>query len=123
MPEPEERTVRPFADFLTEQRGGVLHAELTDALNELVAAVNEHHKGGELVLRIKVKPATKSSYGAVAVADDVTIKKPAGERAEALFFVDRDSNLTRENPQQPRLPLRDVSAPADAADDSQAVEA
>lgn len=105
----DEKVVRPFADWLVEQRHGLLHAELTEALNELVAAVNEHAKGGELVLRVKVKPATKASHGAVAVADDVTIKKPVGDRAEALFFVDRHSNLSRENPQQPRLPLRDVN--------------
>lgn len=115
MPD-DEKVVRPFADFLIDQRGGLLHAELTDALNEVVAAVNEHGKKGEVILKITVKPATKNTHGAVAVADDVVVKKPIGDRAEALFFVDRHSNLTRENPLQPRLPLRDVSADADADD-------
>jgi hypothetical protein len=43
---------RPFLDFLREQRNGVLHDELSDALQECVAAVmtegggintNPHH--------------------------------------------------------------------------------
>ena len=119
----DDKQVRPFADWLMEQRQGLLHAELTDALNELVAAVNEHSKGGELVLRVKVKPATKSSHGAVAVADDVMLKKPVGDRAEALFFVDKHSNLTRENPLQPRLPLREVPAPGASPESSEEASA
>lgn len=105
----EEPTVRLFADWLTEQRNGLLHAELSDALNELVAAVNLTGKGGAVVLKVSVKPAAKVS-GAVVVTDDVLLKKPAGDRGDALYFVTKDNNLSRENPAQPRLPLREVPA-------------
>lgn len=119
----DDKVRRPFADWLLEQRQGVLHAELTEALNELVQSVNEHAKAGELTLKIKVKPATKSTMGALVVADDVAVKKPVGDRAEALYFVDRHSNLSRENPQQPRLPLREVGDDQPAAAPTHAQEA
>lgn len=117
-----EPTVRLFADWLTEQRNGLLHAELTDAMHELVTAVRDHGKGGELVIKIKVKPVSKSSYDALSVSDDVIVKKPVGERGDGLFFVDSHNNLRRDNPAQPRLPLREVgkdTATEDAADGAQ----
>lgn len=113
MPEPEpldEPTVRLFGDWLAEQRKGVLHAELSDALNELVAAVGQTGRGGDLILKVRVKPAAKMS-GAVVVTDDVVVKKPAGDRGDALYFIDKHNNLSRENPDQPRLPLREVGQP------------
>lgn len=34
-------SARPFTDFLRDQRNGKTHSELSDALQELVAAVND----------------------------------------------------------------------------------
>src|SRR4029077_2275137 len=73
MKDPKEsvhdRQVRPFADFLREQRSSQLHTELSDSMNELVARVYEVGKAGELPLTISVKPAAKNSE-AVIVGDD-----------------------------------------------------
>lgn len=117
MPEstPEEteegRHVRPFADWMVEQRKGALSNEMADALNTLVDAVNSHHKGGTLTLRIAVKPA-HSGDGMVLVTDEVTVKLPEADRTPGLFFVDGNSNLSRANPAQPELALREVPSPA-----------
>ena len=98
---------RPFADFLVQQRDGALHSEMTDALHELVEAVRAHGKPGTITFTLKVKPAGRLD-NAVMVTDDVKLKKPVGERGDSLFFVSLSGNLTRENPAQPRLPLREV---------------
>lgn len=96
-----DRTARPFADWLIEQRGGRLHAEVTTALGELLDAVIEHDKGGSLTIVIRVRPAGSGvGAGTVFVTDDVVVKAPSGERPAALFYVDDDRNLTRHDPRQ-----------------------
>lgn len=106
----EGRHVRPFAEWLLEQRRGVLAVELGEKMNELVDAVNTYHKGGSLTLTVKIKPAHRGE-GMVLVIDDVTMKLPEAEREEILYFIDKDANLSRANPAQPELPLREVPRP------------
>lgn len=105
---PEGRQVRPFADWLAEQRDGVLASELSAGLNDLVETVNVTGKVGTMTLKVTVKPTSKTGTGSVMVRDDITVKLPSAERVESLYFVDKNANLTRENPAQPRLPLRSV---------------
>lgn len=105
-----DKQVRPFADFLVEQRSGRTHTELGEALNELVEAVADTGKSGTLTLTLKVKPAGKAE-GMVTIVDDVIVKPPKGERGEAIYFIDANHNLTRHNPAQQTLPLREVPAP------------
>jgi hypothetical protein len=108
MPDMQDRHARPFAEFLREQRSGTTHDELSQGLNALLESVSDTGKGGSLTLTIKVKPAGKGDHHMVVVSDTVAIKMPEGERGEAIFFVDDDFNLTRDNPRQPSLPLREV---------------
>lgn len=108
--EEEDRQIRPFADWMAEQRNGALHNDLSQSLNDLVDAVNCVGKGGTLTLTVRVNPASKHGEGSVLVSDDVKVKLPQ-ERGEALYFVDSDANLTRQNPAQPSLPLREVPRP------------
>lgn len=105
--ETDERHVRPFADWLHDQGRGVLAAELSDRLNELVEAVALHGKAGSLTLVIKVAPAGKNGH-TVVVSDEVKSKLPEGDREDSIFFVDEHCNLTRHDPRQQSLPLREV---------------
>lgn len=100
MSQTHDRRVRPFAEFLQEQRAGVLHAEVGEALNELVAAVHDIGKPGELTLIIRVKPAARNASETVVVEDEVKMKLPQQDRPAAIFFVDKEFNLTRNNPFQ-----------------------
>lgn len=104
MPEPDQTTApapepvrRPFTAWLTEQRRGALNTELTDALAELVEAVQLMGRTGSLTLTIKVIP-TKGDH--VGVIDDVKVNAPRPDRPESLWFVDADGNLTRNDPNQ-----------------------
>jgi hypothetical protein len=108
----EQRTVRPFADFLREQRKGSLHAELSEVLQELNLAVAEHQKGGKVTLTITIAPLKNQSGNMVVVTDDVTAKIPQADRGAAYFYTDADGNLRREDPDQMSFDsLREVEAP------------
>lgn len=97
---------KPFAAFLQEHRNGGLHAELSDGLALLVAACREHAKGGSLTLSVKVTPNADGMT--MTVSDEVKVKAPEASRGAALWFADEDGNLSRRNPLQPELPLREV---------------
>jgi len=98
----EEVQVRPFAAFLQDH--GNTHDELSVALQDLVAAVTKHGKAGSLTLKLTVKPAAKGMEHVLSVMDQITVKAPAGERAERIFYSDEHGNLTRRDPRQPELP-------------------
>jgi hypothetical protein len=107
MPEGERK---PFAAFLHEQRRGALHGELSEKLQELVLAVEEHRKAGTLTLTLSVKPF---GDGTVAITDKIVVKAPEGERGSGIFFADEDGNLSRDDPRQTRI--EDVIAERRAA--------
>jgi hypothetical protein len=109
-PETEpERQVRPFAEFLQEQAGGTLHAELSEKLHDLVQAVQETGKGGSIALKIDVKPIPGTDGRTLTVTDAVVTKLPKTERPKSIFFIDDDMNLSRTDPRQPVLTgLREV---------------
>ncbi|MFE7128915.1 hypothetical protein [Streptomyces sp. NPDC057617] len=105
----EQRTVRPFAAFLQEQSGGTLHAELSEKLHELLAAVRETGKAGSLALKIDVKPISGTDGRTLTVTDSVAVKAPKAERPKSIFFVTDDGNLSRTDPRQPVITgLREV---------------
>jgi hypothetical protein len=93
--------VRPFADFVREQRKGLLHDELSD---ELARVVQQVDKPGEVTLKLTVSPQGDM----VSVKDAVITKLPKPDRPPALYFTDDDGNLSRHNPAQPELPFRQV---------------
>jgi hypothetical protein len=98
--------MRLFADVLRDMRGGVSHDELSEALAALVRACVETGRGGEVVYTLSIKP-TKSAE-AVEISDKIGIKEPRNERGSSLFFVTANGDLSRNNPKQERLDLREV---------------
>lgn len=105
-------TARPFYDFLREHRNGVTHDELADALNELVAAVNEEGKAGTLTFTVSIKPMGKSD--GLEVSADIKVKPPKKTAGVSIFFSTPDNNLVRQDPRQQSMELREVapSSPA-----------
>lgn len=97
---------RPFSAWLTEQRRGSLHSELSEALAELGRACLEHQGAGEVTLKIKAKP--NKDGVSLTVTDDVKCKIPQPDRGAAIFFADDRGNLTRNDPRQQELGLREV---------------
>jgi hypothetical protein len=102
---------RPFMDFLREHRTGITHDMLSDALQELVAAVTQEGKAGKLVLTIGVKPLGKND--GLEVSAMVECKPPKETAGTAIFFPTPDNNLVRQDPRQQAMELREIT-PASA---------
>lgn len=95
----QEEEPQDFAVFLMALGKGRVYRELCQRLQELTAAVTDTGKPGTLTLTIGIKP--QSNTDAVTVSDKVTVKAPALDRPNSIFFVDEDNHhLVRDNPQQ-----------------------
>ena len=97
---------KPFGQWLLEQGNGGLHSELSEALQRVVQAVAETGKKGTLTLVVTVAPM--KAPGRVLVSDDVKVKAPE-ERSQSIFW-EHNGNLSRSNPFQEELPVREVPA-------------
>lgn len=101
-------TARPITDLLREHRRGQTLDDLSTALHELVIAVEEQRKAGQLTITIDMRPAGNSD--AFAVKIEHKLKPPKGEPGTAMFFVSPDNNLVRDDPRQATMELREVPA-------------
>jgi hypothetical protein len=106
---PQDPPAKSFAVFIQDQRAGALHNELSEALAEVVQRVIDLNKAGSLALSIKVSPAGKGQ-AAVFITDEVK-SKPPEDKQSFMYFSDGHGNISRSNPNQPELPLREVPAP------------
>ncbi|MGH8867104.1 MAG: hypothetical protein ACRDYU_03800 [Actinomycetes bacterium] len=107
----DEPRVRPFADFLLEQSSGHTHGELGEGLHDLIARVQDTGKKGSLTLTVVVEPM-KGDTSTLVVTDEIKLRLPEHDRKGSVFFTDRDGNLTRHDPRQLHLPLREVASEA-----------
>lgn len=98
-------------DFLREHRGGTTHAELSDALQELVDSVVDEGKAGKLTFSISIKPAGKS--GGLEVSDEIKLTPPKKTKSASIFFASPENSLVRQDPRQTTMELREI-APASA---------
>lgn len=96
MTDPDDR--QPFAAFLAAYQRGQLNSQLGDDLAELVAAVAEHGKKGELNLKVTVKPAGANAGAQLLVACETTFKPPKPTPPEQIFWADDDGQLLRNDP-------------------------
>lgn len=99
--------MRPFTDVLRDINGGKFADELSEAMSDLVASCASTGKGGELVLKIKLKPA-KGGNTVMTIDHDFKVKAPEFDRPQQFFFVAHGNTLVTENPQQRGLPFREV---------------
>jgi hypothetical protein len=122
----KDEGARSFAVFLAELNSGAAHSEVTAELHGLLKnlrAVAELRgpKGeakGSLTFKLNVEV---HANGVARLRYDIASKSPKADREDDAFWLTKHSNLTRKNPKQQELPLRDVSAPetrGDAAADA-----
>jgi len=98
---------RAFGLFLQELRDGRTHTELTTQMAALLEKVKETGKGGEITLKLKVKPAGRGSdVDKIVIADSITVTLPKPERGEDFFWLTEENDLSRNHPRQQSLELR-----------------
>jgi len=105
-----------FARTLQEVRSGHCLQEASEKLQELVSQVRLTGRSGELVVRLKVKPASRGEAVTLMVEDDVSVKLPRLERGTTVFYASEENVLQRNDPRQGELELRTVPALAATAE-------
>lgn len=108
--EVDPAAIRSFQNLIMEQRFGALATEASEALNDLIAAVQEHGKGGSVSVTFRVKPAGKGKGDRriLQITDEVNVKTPEAERESALFYATDSNGLSREDPRQQKFSLAEV---------------
>lgn len=91
--------MRPITDILRDIRRGRVVDDATEKLQRVVEAVIETGKPGTLTLEITVKPQ-KNDAEQVVLISKVKAKTPEQELPDAIFFVDSDFDLVRDDPKQ-----------------------
>lgn len=99
--------MRPITDVLREYRNGKAVDLASQRLCELIQAVDETGKAGELTIKIKVKPE-KGGGSQKTLAIDVKSKAPEIDLPEAVFFSDSGGDLHRTDPAQQEMRFRDA---------------
>ena len=100
-------STRPIFDTLKEIRHGDLLNEASGKFNELIHAIKQTKKGGELIVKLKVEPL-KGDTDKVLIRGVAIVKKPEPEVSADFFYTTDDSNVQTRNPRQQDLSLRDV---------------
>ena len=102
--------VRPFVDTLREIRQGNCLDELSVHLNDLVAAVRNTGKAGNVTLTLKISPAGSGNVEAIQIDDTIILKLPELPKPSTLFFTTEDNNLQRTDPRQREMGLEQVQS-------------
>jgi len=97
-----------FQETILQINNGATVAELSGALEKVVAAVRMAGKAGSITLTLKVAPASKGSTDVLMVESQVRTKLPEPERGISIFYATEDNKLVRNDPKQQQLPLRVV---------------
>jgi ribosomal protein S28E/S33 len=107
--------MKPITDILREIRKGRAVDQATRLLAEVVRAVDETGKPGELTIKLKVKPE-KGGGSQKVIQAEIKAKKPEGDIPEAVFFSDPGGDLHRSDPQQSEL-FSEASKPSKPSGD------
>lgn len=100
---------RPYTDVLRDINGGKFAEELTEALAEVVESCAATGKTGSITVVLKLKPA-KGSGKVMTIEQDYKVKSPEFDQPQQFFFIANGNTLVADNPDQKKLPFRDVMA-------------
>lgn len=101
-------SVKPIFETLKNIRSGELLDEAAEKFNDLIYAIQQTKKGGDLTIKLRVDPL-KSDTDKVLIRGTATTKKPEPEVSADFFYTTDDSNVQTRNPRQQDLNLRDAA--------------
>ena len=104
--EPAMSLSNGFALLLANQRDGDCLRDASEKLTELVQKMRERLRPGSITLKITISPANGAKV--VTITDEITVKMPKEDKEATLMFTSEDGSLTRKNPDQKELVLREV---------------
>lgn len=104
--------MKAFTDTLREINGGKFAEELNAELQALVLAVRDVGKSGSISVTLKLKPTRGL---ALEIEHDFSVKSPEFQRPAEIMFATADGSLVRNNPDQGKLDLKEVTPPQSGA--------
>lgn len=101
----EPGNIRSATSILTELRDGQVITEMSGAIHDALAAVKEHGKEAEVILRVKIKPFTNQNLvdPAITMTAEVEKKLPKEIPPSTLFFIADDGNPQRNPVRQQQM--------------------
>lgn len=102
-PEPPNFSHRDFVTVFADLDDGAVADNATECLIDLVNAVREANRKGSITITISAEPEGRQ----VTLDAKVTVKMPSKETNATVFYATDDGQLTRNDPKQTALDLRD----------------
>ncbi|MDN5726084.1 MAG: hypothetical protein L0G99_09175 [Propionibacteriales bacterium] len=97
----DEPEIRSFDEVLRDLGEGSTNKEMSEAFWDLLQRVQDTGKAGQITLTLAVGA---DGAGRIAIKDEVKLKLPEFNRPTTAFFIDRNGNATRRDPNQPVIP-------------------
>lgn len=98
----------PFCDNLRYIGKGAINDELTEKMAELVKAVRDTGKKGEITLKITVAMMATGNEDMVKLSPVVSAKIPELDSPVTIMYSTADGDLLREDPDKRQTELRKV---------------
>lgn len=95
--QPASGNIRSALNILAELRAGQVVTELSAAIHDAVAAVNQHDKKAVVILRLSIAPASEAKLveRSIIFTPEIESKLPTETPDSTLFFIDADGNPSR----------------------------
>lgn len=100
---------RAFINIASAHKGGAIITDVSAALKQVTAAVQQTGKSGKVTLTMSLRPAGAASVGTLVFEAKVKATAPETPSPASIFYADGDFNLVREDPSQTKLDLREVT--------------
>jgi len=97
-----------FLRIIHAHKSGSVITEVSQALKQLTAAVQNTSRPGKVALVMTLRPAGQNSSGTLVFEPKVKATIPEVPAPASIFYADADFNLVREDPNQTKLDLRVV---------------
>ena len=103
---------RNFGQLIAEHEEGRFHQHASDAMHDMLVKTEEAAglRGGTAKCKMTVTFEFSMDGGIVEATAEITTKVPKLKRGKSVFWLTPEGHLSRANPRQPELPLRDVAA-------------
>lgn len=102
----EENISNSFAVVLSELDRGSLIDKASDELKKLIQAVSLTEKAGTITLKLKVHPTRTGKT--VEIEGIVEAKRPKAPASPSLWYVTKDFELSRKDPNQSEFKFREL---------------
>jgi hypothetical protein len=108
---------RTFAQLIAEHEDGRFQHAATEKLNDVIEQLVEAAglRGGKADGSMTVTLKLSIDGGMIEINADMATKTPRLKRGKSIYWLTPNNQLSRSNPHQPELELRDVTISAASA--------